>query len=61
LIGQPYSKNENLITPNMLKNIIFQTFLQIIILFKILFQGINLLDLGSEAFGISRYVGDKNE
>jgi hypothetical protein len=45
----------------MLKNIIFQTFLQIIILFKILFQGINLLDLGSEAFGISRYVGDKNE
>ena len=61
MIGQPYSKNENLITPNMLKNIIFQTFLQIIILFKILFQGINLLDLGSEAFGISRYVGDKNE
>ena len=61
MIGKPYSKNEHFITPNMLKNIIFQTFLQIIIVCTILFQCIDLLDIGSKAYGISRSVGDKDE
>lgn len=57
---KPYSRFENLITPDMWKNIITQGLLQIVILGGILFKGPELLDIPS-SIGVKDWTNESGK